>query len=44
VAAADLHPLAEDLRDGTVALGSGEPVLMAAIGAGAQCAAHVIRL
>lgn len=36
--------LAEDLRAGKVALGSGEPILMAAIGAGAQCAAHVIRL
>ncbi|MCU0656705.1 MAG: 3-ketoacyl-ACP synthase [Polyangiaceae bacterium] len=36
--------LAEDLRSGAVRLGSGEPILMAAIGAGAQCAAHVIRL
>ena len=36
--------LAEDLRAGVVRLGSGEPILMAAIGAGAQCAAHVIRL
>lgn len=36
--------LAEDLREGKVQLGSGMPVLMAAIGAGAQCAAHVIRL
>jgi 3-oxoacyl-[acyl-carrier-protein] synthase-3 len=36
--------LAEDLREGRVQLGSGTPVLMAAIGAGAQCAAHVIRL
>lgn len=36
--------LAEDLREGRVKLGSGMPVLMAAIGAGAQCAAHVIRL
>lgn len=36
--------LAEDLQAGRVALGSGEPILMAAIGAGAQCAAHVIRL
>lgn len=36
--------LAEDLREGKVALGSGQLVLMAAIGAGAQCAAHVIRL
>jgi 3-oxoacyl-[acyl-carrier-protein] synthase III len=44
VTAGTLVLLAEDLRDGTVALGSGEPVLMAAIGAGAQCAAHVIRL
>jgi len=36
--------LAEDLAAGEVTLGSGEPILMAAIGAGAQCAAHVIRL
>lgn len=36
--------LADDIRSGAVRLGSGEPVLMAAIGAGAQCAAHVIRL
>lgn len=36
--------LAEDLAAGRVELGSGEPILMAAIGAGAQCAAHVIRL
>jgi 3-oxoacyl-[acyl-carrier-protein] synthase-3 len=36
--------LAEDLQEGRVTLGSGELVLMAAIGAGAQCAAHVIRL
>ncbi|MEZ4428243.1 MAG: 3-oxoacyl-[acyl-carrier-protein] synthase III C-terminal domain-containing protein [Nannocystaceae bacterium] len=36
--------LAEDLRAGRVRLGGGAPVLMAAIGAGAQCAAHVIRL
>jgi 3-oxoacyl-[acyl-carrier-protein] synthase III len=36
--------LAEELREGKVRLGSGKPVLMAAIGAGAQCAAHVIRL
>jgi 3-oxoacyl-[acyl-carrier-protein] synthase III len=36
--------LAEDLKAGRVQLGSGEPILMAAIGAGAQCAAHVIRL
>lgn len=44
VTAGTLVLLAEDLRDGVVKLGSGEPVLMAAIGAGAQCAAHVIRL
>jgi 3-oxoacyl-[acyl-carrier-protein] synthase III len=36
--------LAEDLEKGVVKLGSGAPILMAAIGAGAQCAAHVIRL
>lgn len=36
--------LAEELREGKVALGSGKLILMAAIGAGAQCAAHVIRL
>lgn len=36
--------LADDLREGKVALGSGELVLMAALGAGAQSAAHVIRL
>jgi 3-oxoacyl-[acyl-carrier-protein] synthase III len=36
--------LAEEIREGKVELGSGMPVLMAAIGAGAQCAAHVIRL
>jgi len=36
--------LAEDLASGKMTLGSGEPILMAAIGAGAQCAAHVIRL
>jgi 3-oxoacyl-[acyl-carrier-protein] synthase-3 len=36
--------LAEELREGKVQLGSGKLVLMAAIGAGAQCAAHVIRL
>lgn len=44
VTAGTLVLLAEDLRDGVVKLGSGELVLMAAIGAGAQCAAHVIRL
>lgn len=44
VTAGTLVLLAEDLRDGVVKLGSGEPILMAAIGAGAQCAAHVIRL
>jgi 3-oxoacyl-[acyl-carrier-protein] synthase III len=44
VTAGTLVLLAEDLREGKVKLGSGEPVLMAAIGAGAQCAAHVIRL
>lgn len=44
VTAGTLVLLAEDLRDGVVKLGSGEPILMAAIGAGAQCAANVIRL
>jgi 3-oxoacyl-[acyl-carrier-protein] synthase III len=44
VTASTLVLLADDVRDGTVKLGSGEPVLMAALGAGAQCAAHVIRL
>lgn len=44
VTAGTLVLLAEDLREGKVKLGSGELVLMAAIGAGAQCAAHVIRL
>jgi 3-oxoacyl-[acyl-carrier-protein] synthase III len=36
--------LAEELGEGIVALGSGQLILMAAIGAGSQCAAHVIRL
>jgi 3-oxoacyl-[acyl-carrier-protein] synthase III len=44
VSAGTIVLLAEDLRAGVVKLGSGEPILMAAIGAGAQCAAHVIRL
>ena len=44
VSAGTLVLLAEDLRDGKVQLGSGELVLMAALGAGAQRAAHVIRL
>lgn len=44
VAASTLVLLAEDLRDGVVKLGSGEPIIMAALGAGAQCGAHVIRL
>ncbi|MDC0673055.1 3-oxoacyl-ACP synthase III family protein [Nannocystis radixulma] len=44
VSAGTLVLLAEDLRDGHVKLGSGEPILMAALGAGAQYAAHVIRL
>lgn len=44
VSAGTLVLLAEDLRDGHVQLGSGEPILMAALGAGAQYAAHVIRL
>jgi len=44
VTAGTLVLLAEDLRDGHVQLGSGEPIVMAALGAGAQYAAHVIRL
>lgn len=44
VSAGTLVLLAEDLREGHVQLGSGEPILMAALGAGAQYAAHVIRL
>jgi 3-oxoacyl-[acyl-carrier-protein] synthase III len=44
VTAGTLVLLAEDLREGVVKLGSGAPILMAAIGAGAQYAAHVIRL
>jgi 3-oxoacyl-[acyl-carrier-protein] synthase III len=44
VTAGTLVLLAEDVREGKVKLGSGELVLMAAIGAGTQCAAHVIRL
>lgn len=44
VTAGTLVLLAEELREGHVRLGSGEPILMAAIGAGAQWAAHVIRL
>ncbi len=43
-AAGTLILLAEDLRNGAVRFGSGETVLFAAIGAGAQCAAHVIKL
>lgn len=44
VTAGTIVLLAEDLREGKVRLGSGELVLMAALGAGAQSAAHVIRL
>lgn len=44
VTAGTLVLLAEDLRDGHVQLGSGDLILMAALGAGAQSAAHVIRL
>ncbi|WP_406230062.1 3-oxoacyl-ACP synthase III family protein [Nocardia sp. NBC_01009] len=36
--------LAEDVRAGTVTLGGGEPVVVAAIGANLQYGAHVIRL
>jgi 3-oxoacyl-[acyl-carrier-protein] synthase III len=44
VSAGTLVLFAEDLRAGNVKLGSGELVLFAALGAGAQRAAHVIRL
>lgn len=44
VSAGTLVLLAEDLRAGNVQLGSGQLVMMAALGAGAQFAAHVIRL
>jgi 3-oxoacyl-[acyl-carrier-protein] synthase III len=44
VSAGTLVLLAEDLQAGNVKLGSGELVLLAALGAGAQRAAHVIRL
>ncbi len=43
-AAGTLILLAEDVRNGVVKLGSGDLILMAAIGAGAQSAAHLIRL
>ena len=36
--------LAEDLENGTVALGSGQLVLFAAIGAGVHYGAHLVRL
>ncbi|MGW4241395.1 3-oxoacyl-ACP synthase III family protein [Nocardia sp. NPDC004722] len=36
--------LAEEVRAGTVALGSGDPVVLAAIGANLQYGAHIIRL
>ncbi|MFO0589002.1 MAG: 3-oxoacyl-[acyl-carrier-protein] synthase III C-terminal domain-containing protein [Polyangiaceae bacterium] len=44
VTAGTMVLLADDLREGKVQLGSGELILMAALGAGAQSAAHVIRL
>lgn len=44
VTAGTLVLLADDLREGKVKLGSGDLILMAALGAGAQSAAHVIRL
>lgn len=44
VTAGTLVLLAEEIEAGRVALGSGEPILIAALGAGAQMAAHVIRL
>lgn len=43
-AAGTLILLAEDLLDGLVRIGGDDLILMAAIGAGSQCAAHVIRL
>ncbi|MEA3249850.1 MAG: ketoacyl-ACP synthase III [Patescibacteria group bacterium] len=43
-AAGTLILFAEDLQDGNVALGSGQLVLFATIGAGAHYAAHLIRL
>lgn len=43
-AAGTLILLAEDVRNGVATLGSGEPILMSALGAGAQVAAHVIEL
>ncbi|MFE2961053.1 3-oxoacyl-ACP synthase III family protein [Nocardia tengchongensis] len=36
--------LAEEVRAGAVALGSGEPVVIAAVGANLQYGAHVVRL
>ncbi|NUP28393.1 MAG: hypothetical protein HOQ44_17180 [Nocardia sp.] len=36
--------LAEDIRSGVVELGSGEPVVLASIGANFQNGAHVVRL
>jgi hypothetical protein len=36
--------LAEDLDSGRVALGSGTPVVMAAIGAGVHYGAQLVRL
>lgn len=44
VSAGTLVLLAEELRAGRVELGSGELVLMSALGAGAQYGAHLIRL
>ena len=36
--------LGEDVRNGVVTLGSGETILMSALGAGTQVAAHIIDL
>ncbi len=44
VSAGTIVLLADDLKAGKVKLGSGDLVLMASLGAGAQSAAHVIRL
>lgn len=43
-AASVLILLAEDIRAGNISLGSGEPVVLATIGANFQYGAHVIRL
>ncbi|MFE4456777.1 3-oxoacyl-ACP synthase III family protein [Nocardia tengchongensis] len=42
--ASPLILLAEEVRAGAIALGSGEPIVIAAIGANLQYGAHVVRL